>query len=768
MEKDLPPVKILLQDNALWVRPAYESIKKLLTIQEKSMEISARTKWQKKSVKTPFEAFVVRVGDDGVSNICTYQGFWESIIKHCEGRYKVEFMDRRLMTYAKKTIDGPHYNLMHGFRGSQEALLKEFLSKDMSGILEAPTRYGKSLCGNAEVLMYDGSTKLAKEVRIGDILVGPDSLPRTVVALGSDEEMSYAIYPERRSVWNCNESHLLSLRDAKDNSLLDPITVKEFIDNGCSVDDYRLWYASVEYPEKELEFDPEESGKSLRNSLKSPSTQNLLKIPKSLFTASIRQRILFLKGLSEKVTLCDKASGVREENISIIRVRWDCNSYPSIMRLCWSVGLPSTTLRDYHLHYANERGIVKSIPLSSIVLPAGLDNPQKCIPQKFRLQKAGIDRYYGFELEGPDKLFLHWDHCVSHNTTLIINTIRAHPTSRIVVTAPGIDLICQTYDDIKAKIPGRDVKKICTGSRVKWQGPDITVCSMDSLGKCDVGGTDLVLIDEPHAAVTKTRQPLLAAFTKARLLAYGATTSGRYDGRDPLIEGLIGPVLARKTYTEAVGEGAICPIHVIFLTWPIGEMHFADRDDAYDALLFHNSYVGEVVKIICQKIIHNDFQTLIFIKKETQAELLMDAIDMDATIAMAKRMSKKEREDVTAQVRDNVIKRCIASDIYVQGVTFHDIRVLINCSAGGNNTTAIQKPGRLAEIRPDKKCGVVIDFAFTPKSLPDYNTGVSYGAPWTFPVRDSQARRTAYTDKGYEIHDVSSLEDMSTLFHRII
>lgn len=348
-------------------------------------------------------------------------------------------------------------------------------------------------------------------------------------------------------------------------------------------------------------------------------------------------------------------------------------------------------------------------------------------------------------------------------TTLMVNIMRAFPTLPTVVTAPGVDLCRQLYDDITGErgITGREVKLICSGSKTRYPSETgITVCSADSLDKCDKGGTQLLLADEPHQLVTDARLERINAFTVARRYGFGATLTGRFDGRDILIPGLFGPVLSEITYTEAVAEGAICPLTILFININISDGYYNSHNTAYNKLLFHNKDMAAVVARICNEMIPEDFQTLIFIKNEKQADLYMPVIGEDTTVAMAKKMSDSERQVITDKMRDGSIKRCLCSNIYVQGVTFPDVRVLINCEGGGNNTSAIQKPGRLAQVRDGKKCGIIIDFAFHCLSE---RPGCAYDLE-----RDSEARRTAYLDKGYTIIDAFSFEEAVEKFNSLI
>jgi hypothetical protein len=91
------------------------------------------------------------------------------------------------------------------------------------------------------------------------------------------------------------------------------------------------------------------------------------------------------------------------------------------------------------------------------------------------------------------------------------------------------------------------------------------------------------------------------------------------------------------------------------------------------------------------------------------------------------------------------------------------VRVLLNLEAGGNNTSAIQKPGRLAEIRPGKKCGIVIDIMFT-KPEGAKATGKT---PWYALCIDSINRKRAYEEKGYDIYEVDTIKQLKETFDRI-
>jgi len=98
------------------------------------------------------------------------------------------------------------------------------------GILEVPCGRGKCLGKDTPILMYDGTIRLVQDVVVGDLLMGDDSTPRTVLTLARGRETMYRV-DEIKNESNAphhyivNESHILSLKTPTDEivdiSLLD-------------------------------------------------------------------------------------------------------------------------------------------------------------------------------------------------------------------------------------------------------------------------------------------------------------------------------------------------------------------------------------------------------------------------------------------------------------------------------------------------------------------------------------------------------------------
>ena len=63
-----------------------------------------------------------------------------------------------------------------------------------------------------EILMHDGSVRLVENIKVGDLLMGPDSQPRQVLRLIQGNEAMHKITPKKGEPFVVNAHHILSLQ----------------------------------------------------------------------------------------------------------------------------------------------------------------------------------------------------------------------------------------------------------------------------------------------------------------------------------------------------------------------------------------------------------------------------------------------------------------------------------------------------------------------------------------------------------------------------
>jgi Hom_end-associated Hint/Homing endonuclease len=814
---------IARDEGGLTVLPDHPSVREFLTLQYREM-IKSRGRTRFETISEPmFELMSV----EGRAALLSHQGFWKVLQAHLqELGHSVDVQDLR------PNVLGPPNFLaaLPGLRQFQRRWIMNALMCGNSGLIGAPTRFGKCVRPDTLILMYDGSLKEARHIVPGDLVMGPDSRPRTVASVCAGRDQMYRITPNKGDAWDCTQDHLLSLQCTggakfgghKSGDILH-VTVRDYLTRSKTFKHcFKQYQTGVEFPSAAVPYDPYVVGAWLGDgghgspALTKPDAPELTDyliawadsvgadcsdahldslglhlfsgrtwhknpvldmvrwlrmtvehraVPRSYLINDRRTRLQLLAGL-----LDTDGYLANHKNIEIVS-KYDQLAV-DILFLARSLGFRVTTRRKkgtikssgfvgwYHRMFIS--GDLSEIPLKVARKWKGMTRQPRVnfLRTGFKVTALGEGDYAGFTLGEDDARFVLGNFTVTHNSYGMSAICKAFPKAVTVVAAPGVDLCKQLFAHFKEALPHRDIKGVYTGSRNTKQSDEITICSIDSLNKMDPDITELLLVDEPHAVVSEERMPKVTAFVRARKYGFGATLNGRFDKKDRLIEGIIGPVISNVTYREAVAWKAISPLKVIFVKIPFSKDTVpgrnVDRAVVYQRLLTESSRTAALIKKIVDDAIPTDWQTMAFIQNERQAEFYLEhAMPPWGTIAMAKRLTDKERDEVTRGIAEGRIIRVLASNIYVQGLTFPDLKVVLNLAGGGANTTAIQKPGRLLQIRPNKNYGVMFDFMFECR---DSELETRGNPPYSGIVGEGWARHKAYADIGYDIEFVTTSE----------
>ena len=106
------------------------------------------------------------------------------------------------------------------------------------------------------IMLADGRSKAVEDIVIGDLLMGPDSAPRTVLRLARGRQMLYRITPKSGEPFIVNEDHILALKrtsEGKGSQLdgtLSFVSVKDYLQKTKTFKHIRkLHRVSVEFPQ---------------------------------------------------------------------------------------------------------------------------------------------------------------------------------------------------------------------------------------------------------------------------------------------------------------------------------------------------------------------------------------------------------------------------------------------------------------------------------------------------------------------------------------
>ena len=118
---------------------------------------------------------------------------------------------------------------------------------------------GKCLGKGTPVIMFNGSTKKVEDVTVGDLLMGPDSKPRTVLSTNYGVGPLYRVSQKNGDDYICNDKHILSLKKEglENNKGIVFVSVEDYLEkNKTWKNTHYGWKSGVEFIEKPLPIDP--------------------------------------------------------------------------------------------------------------------------------------------------------------------------------------------------------------------------------------------------------------------------------------------------------------------------------------------------------------------------------------------------------------------------------------------------------------------------------------------------------------------------------
>lgn len=124
-----------------------------------------------------------------------------------------------------RKVTSKAYGVRTGFLQFDEIWRNGWAPGWLISLLAPPKRF-KCLSPTTKVIMFDGSSKMVKDLKIGDQLMGDDSTPRTVTMCGPGRGPMFKIHQRYGENFECNDAHILCLKKA-DGSIVE-ITAEDY------------------------------------------------------------------------------------------------------------------------------------------------------------------------------------------------------------------------------------------------------------------------------------------------------------------------------------------------------------------------------------------------------------------------------------------------------------------------------------------------------------------------------------------------------------
>lgn len=256
---------------------------------------------------------------------------------------------------------------------------------------------GKCHGAGTEILMYDGSVKRVEDIQEGELLMGDNSTPRTVLSTTTGREQMYKITLSNGDSYTCNESHILSLKYKKKylshqkDDVID-ICLRDYLQ---LPDAHKSALVSYKKPVSKYE-NTRPCKKDLKDVAKYGKSVILkgYEIPPSLKLGDKKTRLALLQGMLNTDNLFQK----------------DRHTLTTTLQIAKEVAFISKSLGFYTTVLPYKKQYTVIIELKENIYD-------------FTVTLLGEGRYYGFTLDGNHR-YLLGDFTVTHNTIQTIGAMK--------------------------------------------------------------------------------------------------------------------------------------------------------------------------------------------------------------------------------------------------------------------------------------------------------------------------------------------------------
>ena len=315
-------------------------------------------------------------------------------------------------------------------------------------------RSGKCLGKGTPVLMYDGSIKKVEDIEVGEQVMGDDSTPRNVLGINDGIDTLYKVTHKNGDNYIVNSEHILSLKfisqkhiiddtvnsklivcwfdkenvriktqeyiysdDTKDTIYNDALKVYKTIQEDryidISISDYlelpdyyqqnlHGYKVAVDFQERELDIDPQSAGNDFA------IDDETFNIPNEYKYNSRNNRCELLDGIINTIGIYN----------------YHANCYEITQSMKYMGLINDINFVANSLGFDCKKEIVNLEAIEFVKLSI-YDGMYKQLASQIKIEKLGVGKYYGFEVDGNHR-FVLGNFIVTHNSWLVRDIFYHH------------------------------------------------------------------------------------------------------------------------------------------------------------------------------------------------------------------------------------------------------------------------------------------------------------------------------------------------------
>lgn len=498
-----------------------------------------------------------------------------------------------------------------------KTLVDELKNGKSGGILSIGTGLGKCHKKNTPILMYDGTIKMVQDIQVGDLLMGDNSQPRTVLSLANGIDDMFDVTSENNEVYTVNKEHVLCLQLIKNKkSHVIEIPVKDYITLPVTLQSQLKGYKTqIDFTEQKIPYlNPYLLGYTLAKQDGSKMTdmitikdyivlnyfiQNDKKYNFEIESVSKNSfKIHGLLGVYNQLQIDDHViiphnykCNTKEIRLSLLAGIIDSEGYlhennsfiiyhnsetfaNDIVYLARSLGFSCDKMQIKENWKRNNKNITYQITINGNIgewdsgqgIPSLLIAPNKSksnltnctLSYSINVKYSGKDEYFGFTLDGNCR-YVMGDFTVTHNTISALNVL-SQIKGKTIVIVNKIPLMKQWESEIKQFLPDANIGFIQGQKNISVKDKDIIIAMLQSLARIDYPDSlfediKTIVVDEIHNLSSRVFSQVLSKLSCQYSIGLSATPK-RSDGCEYVFKHHIGEIVY-KADTERKGKPPI-------------------------------------------------------------------------------------------------------------------------------------------------------------------------------------------------------------------
>jgi superfamily II DNA or RNA helicase len=259
-------------------------------------------------------------------------------------------------------------------------------------------------------------------------------------------------------------------------------------------------------------------------------------------------------------------------------------------------------------------------------------------------------------------------------------------------------------------VPTCELKKQLQADFIKWFGSlkNITIENIDATALETRGNYDLLLLDEAHHAAAKTYQILNKKVWDGIYYKFffTATAFRSNDEERLLMESVVGQVIYRLTYQEAIKAKYIVPVEAYFIESPKqNEIEGFTWAQVYSELVVNNPARNELLRRLLSSLAEANLSTLCLVKEIKHGENLL-ALSCHSHFVCGEDAESKK---YISAFNSGKIKSLIGTTgVMGEGIDSRAAEYVIIAGLGKSKNVFMQQVGRAVRNYPGKETAKVI------------------------------------------------------------